>query len=74
MLGTAQQMDGTTQVTYNGHPVYTFSKDTKAGDVNGEGINAFGGIWYAAGPSGDPVLASSTSGSGSGSSSTPPGY
>jgi predicted lipoprotein with Yx(FWY)xxD motif len=73
MLGTAQQMDGTTQVTYNGHPVYTFSKDTKAGDVNGEGINAFGGVWYAAGPSGDPVLASS-SGSGSGSSSTPPGY
>jgi len=74
MLSTAQQMDGATQVTYNGHPVYTFSKDTKAGDVNGEGINAFGGIWYAAGPSGDPVLASSTSGSGSGSSSTPPGY
>ena len=72
MLSTAQQMDGTTQVTYNGHPLYTFSMDKKAGDVNGEGINAFGGIWYAAGPSGDPVLASSTSGSGSGS--TPPGY
>jgi predicted lipoprotein with Yx(FWY)xxD motif len=71
MLGTTQRSDGTTQVTYNGHPVYRFLQDTKAGDVNGEGINAFGGVWYAAGPDGNNVLPSSA---GSGSSSGTPGY
>ena len=32
------------QVTYNGHPLYYYSGDTKAGQANGQGI---GGIWFA---------------------------
>jgi predicted lipoprotein with Yx(FWY)xxD motif len=39
------------QVLYNGHPLYAFSKDKTSNDVNGEGINAFGGTWHAATPS-----------------------
>jgi predicted lipoprotein with Yx(FWY)xxD motif len=39
------------QVLYNGHPLYAFSKDKASADVNGEGINAFGGTWHAATPS-----------------------
>ncbi len=35
------------QVAYNGHPLYTYSKDGDAGDAYGEGI---GGKWYAATP------------------------
>jgi predicted lipoprotein with Yx(FWY)xxD motif len=43
------------QVTYNNHPLYTFIKDTKPGSTNGEGLNAFGGRWFAVSPSGKQV-------------------
>jgi predicted lipoprotein with Yx(FWY)xxD motif len=46
LLGTSKRTDGTTQVTYNGHPLYYFSGDRKAGDTNGQGVNAFGAKWY----------------------------
>jgi predicted lipoprotein with Yx(FWY)xxD motif len=54
--------DGTRQVTYNNHPLYLFVKDTKAGDTNGEGLTAFGGVWYAVSPTGNQVVAASTGG------------
>jgi predicted lipoprotein with Yx(FWY)xxD motif len=44
------------QVTYNGHPLYTFIKDTKAGQTNGEGLVAFGGTWLAVSPAGKQVV------------------
>src|SRR4029078_5134807 len=44
-LDTVKRSDGKTQVTYRGHPLYGFIADQSAGDVNGQGINAFGGIW-----------------------------
>jgi predicted lipoprotein with Yx(FWY)xxD motif len=47
LLGTTRRADGTTQVTYNKHPLYTFVADNgKVGSTNGEGINAFGARWY----------------------------
>ncbi|HEX6510105.1 MAG TPA: hypothetical protein VF221_20950, partial [Chloroflexota bacterium] len=36
------------QVTYQGHPLYTFIADQKAGQTNGQGYKDFGGIWNAA--------------------------
>jgi predicted lipoprotein with Yx(FWY)xxD motif len=73
MLRTAQRSDGTIQVTFDSHPLYTFSGDSKAGDVNGEGVNAFGAVWYVMSPSGKAITSSSSGSSGSGSSSIP-GY
>jgi predicted lipoprotein with Yx(FWY)xxD motif len=71
MVGTTMRSDGTTQVTYNGHPVYRFEGDKKAGDTNGEGLVAFGAAWYALSPAGDQVSGSASSSSGrSGSSSS----
>jgi predicted lipoprotein with Yx(FWY)xxD motif len=58
------------QVTYNNHPLYTFIKDTKSGQTNGEGVTAFGGSWFAVSPAGKKV-SSGTSKSSSGSSSAP---
>lgn len=67
LLGSTPRSDGGTQVTYNGHPVYLFIKDQKPGDTNGEGVNAFGALWYAISPAGNLVTAAIPSSSGSGS-------
>jgi predicted lipoprotein with Yx(FWY)xxD motif len=55
LLGTTTRPDGKRQITYNGHPLYRYEQDTKAGDTNGEGLSAFGGLWYAVSPSGNQV-------------------
>lgn len=68
MVGTTTRTDHTMQVTYNGHPLYTFAKDAKAGDVNGEGITNFGGTWYVVGVNGNAIL-----GTGSAPSPSPSG-
>jgi predicted lipoprotein with Yx(FWY)xxD motif len=66
LLGTTARPNGKRQITYNGHPLYTFVKDTKAGDTNGQGLSAFGGNWYAVSPSGNQVTGQSSSGGGGG--------
>jgi predicted lipoprotein with Yx(FWY)xxD motif len=55
LLGTSRRSDGTTQVTYNGHPLYRFIQDTEAGDTNGQGVDAFGARWYAVSASGKRI-------------------
>jgi predicted lipoprotein with Yx(FWY)xxD motif len=66
MIGTTKRSDGNPQVTYNGHPLYTFKGDSSAGDTSGQGIKAFGGLWYVVSPAGQQVTASgSNSGGGS---------
>ena len=55
LVGTTKRSDGATQVTYKGHPLYTYSGDQKAGDTNGQGLSAFGARWYAVTPSGKRV-------------------
>jgi predicted lipoprotein with Yx(FWY)xxD motif len=52
---TTKRSDGKPEVTYNGHPLYLFAGDQKAGDTNGQGINAFGGSWFAVSPAGTQV-------------------
>jgi len=45
-LGTTKRKDGKLQVTYNGHPLYYFLPDKKAGDIKGQGYVHFGGSWW----------------------------
>lgn len=52
-LGTTERKDGTTQVTYAGHPLYTYTADTKPGDAKGNDFSSFGAEWYALQPSGE---------------------
>jgi predicted lipoprotein with Yx(FWY)xxD motif len=52
MLGTTERTDGTSQVTFNGMPVYLFAGDSAAGDVNGQGV---GGKWFVVGADGKPI-------------------
>jgi predicted lipoprotein with Yx(FWY)xxD motif len=48
-LGTITRTDGTTQVAYNGWPLYYYQKDHKAGDTTGEGVQ---GVWFMLTPMG----------------------
>ena len=64
-LATARRRDGRLQVTYHGLTLDRFSGDTRAGQVNGQGL---GGMWHAVAPSGVVVTKSASSGSASASS------
>jgi predicted lipoprotein with Yx(FWY)xxD motif len=65
-LGTITRSDGSTQATWNGHPLYTFKGDSKPGQANGNGQNINGGVWHEVTLSGAPAPSSSKSGSGGG--------
>jgi Secreted repeat of unknown function len=43
-----------------------FAKDTKAGQTNGEGVNAFGGVWNVVSPAGAKITKPSSSSGGGG--------
>jgi predicted lipoprotein with Yx(FWY)xxD motif len=54
-LGDTKRADGTSEVTYAGHPLYTYAGDAKPGDVKGQGLDQFGAEWYALAPSGQKI-------------------
>ncbi len=60
-LGEIERKDDTYQVTYNGMPLYRYARDTKAGDMNGQGL---GGLWYVV-PTGSSPSAASAGGTSS---------
>jgi predicted lipoprotein with Yx(FWY)xxD motif len=60
LLGSIKRSDGTTQVTYNRHPLYYYSGDSQAGQQNGQGLNAFGATWHAVTPAGGAVSGGAT--------------
>jgi predicted lipoprotein with Yx(FWY)xxD motif len=53
MLGTTRRKDGTTQVTYAGHPLYTYTADQNPGEAKGNDVDSFGAQWYALKGSGE---------------------
>jgi predicted lipoprotein with Yx(FWY)xxD motif len=54
-LGTAERSDGTTGVTYDGHPLYRFAGDRAPGQTAGQGSDGFGAEWYVLSPAGSPI-------------------
>ena len=65
-LGTITRSDGSTQATYNGHPLYTYVSDTSPGQAKGNGLNLSGGVWHVVPVSGGAAPAASSSSSSSG--------
>jgi predicted lipoprotein with Yx(FWY)xxD motif len=74
--GQTKTTAGSAIATVAGQPVYTFAQDQNPGDVNGEGVNLYGGIWYALSPNGKAIVQagdSQPSSSPSTGASTPAG-
>ena len=55
LLGTTRRSDGKLEVTYNGHPLYSFVSDRKPGQTTGQGLNQFGGPWWVISPAGKEI-------------------
>ena len=51
-FGTITRADGTTQISFHGHPLYYYSGDQAPGDTKGQGI---GSKWYVVGSDGNPI-------------------
>jgi predicted lipoprotein with Yx(FWY)xxD motif len=66
IVGTTPRSDGQPQVTYRGHPLYTYTGDQNPGDTNGQGLTAFGGGWFALSPAGVQVSGKGSNGGASG--------
>jgi predicted lipoprotein with Yx(FWY)xxD motif len=60
-LATITRADGSTQATYDGHPLYTYKGDTAPGQAHGNNLNASGGVWHEVTVSGAAAPAPSTS-------------
>ncbi|HTJ90396.1 MAG TPA: hypothetical protein VL356_09500 [Acidocella sp.] len=45
--GVTTRKDGSRELTYEGYPLYTWIKDTKPGEVTGQGVK---GVWRVARP------------------------
>jgi predicted lipoprotein with Yx(FWY)xxD motif len=54
-LGTTKRADGTTEVTYNGHPLYTYAGDGAPGQTSGQGLDDYGAEWYVLSRTGKTV-------------------
>jgi predicted lipoprotein with Yx(FWY)xxD motif len=59
MIGTTMRKGGKLQVTYNGHPLYLFVKDSKPGQTSGQGLNLSGGLWWVMSPAGTVIKSTS---------------
>ncbi|MBT2516427.1 hypothetical protein J7E29_03185 [Streptomyces sp. ISL-90] len=51
-VGTIEGVDGKTQVTLNGWPLYYFAGDEAPGDINGQGVND---VWWVLTPAGEKI-------------------
>lgn len=61
LVGTTRRSNGSRQVTYNRHPLYTYVLDKRPGQTKGEGVFAFGARWHAVSARGTAVVKASTS-------------
>ncbi|MEU4266758.1 SCO0930 family lipoprotein [Streptomyces sp. NPDC026092] len=69
LLGEVTRSDGSTQLTIGGWPMYRYAKDTKPGDLNGQGV---GGTWFASAPDGKKAAPAAEEGAEEGAEEAQP--
>jgi len=72
LLGTTKRSNGSLQVTYDKHPLYTYALDKRAGQTKGERISAFGARWYAVSATGRAIVKPSQAGTATTTTTTTP--
>lgn len=55
LVGELTRPGGSHQVTYDGHPLYTYTPDTSPGAITGQDLEQFGGKWYVLAPDGKVI-------------------
>ena len=55
LVGRVTRPDGSTQLTYGGHPLYTYVRDVRPGMVTGQAIDQDGGLWYVLNAKGQQI-------------------
>ena len=68
LVGTISRSNGAKQLTYDGHPLYSFAGDTAPASTSGQGLYSFGAYWYLIAPDGHVItqhLKASSSSAGS---------
>jgi predicted lipoprotein with Yx(FWY)xxD motif len=65
-FATIKRADGSTQATFDGHPLYTYVGDHAPGQAKGNGLNLSGGVWHEVTTSGSAPAGGSSSGSSGG--------
>ena len=65
-FGTIKRSDGSSQLTVDGFPMYTYAGDASPGQANGQGTNLSGGLWWVVSPDGSWVKDTSGTSSGTG--------
>ena len=55
LVGTLKRADGSTQLSYGGHPLYTYNLDVQPGLITGQAIDQDGGLWYVIDPAGHQI-------------------
>jgi predicted lipoprotein with Yx(FWY)xxD motif len=55
LLGTTKRTNGTTEVTYAGHPLYYYAPDVNPGDFTGQNLSQFGAKWFVLTPTGTAI-------------------
>ena len=65
-LGTLMRDDGSTQLTVNGWPAYTYAADPGPGQATGQGLDLSGGLWWVFSPSGSQLKSGGSSSSDGG--------
>jgi predicted lipoprotein with Yx(FWY)xxD motif len=55
LLGTTKRADGSSEVTYAGHPLYYFEGDSAPGQTTGQGSDGFGAPWWVVTPAGKAI-------------------
>jgi predicted lipoprotein with Yx(FWY)xxD motif len=58
LVGMLKRPDGSTQLSYDGHPLYTYNLDVTPGMVTGQAIDQNGGLWYVLGARGKQITTS----------------
>jgi len=64
LLGTTKRTDGSTQLTYAGHPLYRYAGDAEAGQTTGQGLDTGGGLWWLVAPKGAAITSGGSGSSG----------